>query len=210
MGRAKTVVFRCEASPRIGGGHVYRSMALAAAFKRAGWHIGFAVTGTTPHVVPALMLQGWKVRTDLTPTDAGAAVLAAAWPTGVDLAVVDSYAISAPQEAKLRPWATRLLVIDDLADRAHDCDLLLDQTLGCEPSRYARLVPADALLLCGAAYALLRPEFAALRATSFARRTRATPAERVFVSLGATDVGGVTYEAVQLCAKRVPPSVSTR
>ena len=56
----------------------------------------------------------------------------------------------------------KIMAIDDLADRAHDCDLLLDQNLQ-EPGRYAGLVPDDCHILIGPRYALLRPQFAAER-----------------------------------------------
>ena len=47
-------------------------------------------------------------------------------------------------------------MIDDLANRSCDCDLLLDQTFGRNASDYEGLVPETAEILAGAAYALLR------------------------------------------------------
>jgi UDP-2,4-diacetamido-2,4,6-trideoxy-beta-L-altropyranose hydrolase len=77
-----------------------------------------------------------------------------------DLLVVDHYALDKSWESSLRPLVGRIFVIDDLADRAHDCDLLLDQNLHDAPaSRYAGLVPEGAQIFIGPKYALLRPEF---------------------------------------------------
>lgn len=46
-----------------------------------------------------------------------------------DWLVVDHYALDARWESALRGMVRRILVIDDLADRVHDCDVLLDQNL---------------------------------------------------------------------------------
>src|SRR3546814_18196666 len=45
-----------------------------------------------------------------------------------DWLVIDHYAIDHSWERALRPFADRLLSVDDLADRMHDCDMLLAQT----------------------------------------------------------------------------------
>ena len=60
------------------------------------------------------------------------------------------------------------MVIDDLADRPHDCDLLLDQNLGHAAADYDGLVPERCTRLVGPRYALLRPEFAEARAAALA------------------------------------------
>ncbi|MBK5931288.1 UDP-2,4-diacetamido-2,4,6-trideoxy-beta-L-altropyranose hydrolase [Halochromatium salexigens] len=81
-----------------------------------------------------------------------------------DWLIVDHYALDATWEQRLRPAIVRILVIDDLANRRHDCDLLLDQNLAPEAeARYAGLLPASAQCLLGPSYALLRPEYAATR-----------------------------------------------
>src|SRR5690606_32001299 len=81
-----------------------------------------------------------------------------------DWLAVDHYAIDARWETRLRTAARRILAIDDLADRRHDCDALLDQNLHAGMhARYDGLVPDACVRLVGPRHALLRPEFAAAR-----------------------------------------------
>ena len=76
-----------------------------------------------------------------------------------DWLIVDHYALDYRWESSMRAHAEQIFVIDDLADRTHDCDLLLDQTFGRQESCYASLVPESCEQLLGSDYALLRPEF---------------------------------------------------
>lgn len=81
----------------------------------------------------------------------------------VDWLVVDHYALDFAWEEALRPACRRLLVIDDLADRDHRCDLLLDQNLvGQMAERYRYRVPSSCRQLLGPSFALLQPHYAAL------------------------------------------------
>ena len=74
--------------------------------------------------------------------------------------IVDQYEICADWERRLRSVCRRVMVIDDLADRRHDCDLLLDQNLRSNAeARYRPLVPADCCLKLGPTHVLLRPAF---------------------------------------------------
>jgi UDP-2,4-diacetamido-2,4,6-trideoxy-beta-L-altropyranose hydrolase len=91
------------------------------------------------------------------------------------------------------------MVIDDLADRAHDCDLLLDQGLGRVPADYDALVPTTTRRLLGPDFALLRPEFAQLRPASLARRTQGT-LERILVSMGGVDMANASTTALRAIA----------
>jgi UDP-2,4-diacetamido-2,4,6-trideoxy-beta-L-altropyranose hydrolase len=94
------------------------------------------------------------------------------------------------------------MVIDDLADRPHDCDLVLDQNLGRDKSHYHYLVPENCTVLTGPRYALLRPEFAAFRGYSLQRRV--TPElKHLMISMGGVDkinATGQVLEAIQRCA----------
>jgi UDP-2,4-diacetamido-2,4,6-trideoxy-beta-L-altropyranose hydrolase len=109
----------------------------------------------------------------------------------VDWLIVDHYALDHRWETAMRLKCARIMCIDDLADRSHDCDLLLDQSLGRCSQDYVHLVPEPAKLLLGPKYALLRPEFAQWRDASLARRE--TPQLRhILVTMGGVDADNVT------------------
>lgn len=120
----------------------------------------------------------------------------------VDWLVVDHYALEARWEEALRPQAKRIMVIDDLADRSHACNLLLDQTFGRQAADYMSFVTEDCVLLCGSQYALLRPEFIALREYSLKRR--AQPAlKELLINMGGVDKDNFTaavLRAIQHCS----------
>lgn len=129
-----------------------------------------------------------------------AAILADLQP---DWLVVDHYALDQRWEEALAPHYRKLLVIDDLADRPHRCDLLLDQNLGRKPQDYARWVPAACHVLVGPQYALLRPEFAALRPYSLQRRQAQPALNRLLITMGGVDqpnATGQVLQALKTCA----------
>jgi UDP-2,4-diacetamido-2,4,6-trideoxy-beta-L-altropyranose hydrolase len=118
-----------------------------------------------------------------------------------DWLVVDHYAIDIRWEERLRPYCSKLMVIDDLADRSHSCDLLLDQNLGRELADYVPMVPAHCTVLTGPSYALLRPEFAALRSYSLSRRAH-PQFKRFLITMGGVDrpnATGQVLDALRNC-----------
>ena len=122
-----------------------------------------------------------------------------------DWLIVDHYALDARWERALAPHYRQLMVIDDLADRSHACDLLLDQTFGRNAADYRPLVPAQCRLLCGSKYALLRPEFAALRPYSLQRRAQ-PQLRRLLITMGGVDKDNVTSKIlIALRASQLPP-----
>ncbi|CAA7623559.1 UDP-2,4-diacetamido-2,4,6-trideoxy-beta-L-altropyranose hydrolase [Magnetospirillum sp. SS-4] len=192
-----SVVFRADASATIGTGHVMRCLALAEALRRRGFGCRLACAPETLRVVGALR----NGPVDVAPLPEGcesepAALMAAAAPP--DWLVVDHYGLDESYEQALRGWAGRILVLDDLADRRHDCDLLLDQTPGREADRYAGLVPAPAMILAGPRHALLRPDFARLRGA------RPAAGRRLLVSLGGTDPTDATSVVLEAIAQARP------
>jgi UDP-2,4-diacetamido-2,4,6-trideoxy-beta-L-altropyranose hydrolase len=116
---------------------------------------------------------------------------------GCDLLVVDHYGLDARFERACRPWAKTILVIDDLADRPHDCDILLDQTPGRQASDYASLVPGNCTVLAGSQFALLDPRFRQARERLGAPNDQV---RRVLVSFGGTDPAGATRRALEALA----------
>ena len=194
------VLFLCDAGPHVGGGHVMRCLTLARALAAEGVASTFlappavgdileAFGETHRHPVPAAAAEG--------PQALSAAAAAALDGGSYAAVVVDHYGMSAREEEALAGPGRLLAVIDDLADRPHLADLLVDTGYGREAAAYGALVPEGAQLLLGPDYALVRPEFAASRAEALARRSGA-PVRRVLVSLGLTDVGGITGRVLRL------------
>ncbi len=126
--------------------------------------------------------------------------LAHAGLTTANWLVVDHYGLDASWEEALlaglsREAPPKLLVIDDLADRPHQADLLLDQNFfGSETEqRYRGLVPAHCRQLLGPHYALLGPEYALLHPLVPPR----TELRRVLVFFGGVDPDNLTGQALE-------------
>ena len=181
-------IFRVDASEKIGGGHVVRCLALADSLRERGWRCRLATRRPTLASIPILansvheilLLEGGE-------EDEHEAIHACVGTA--DLTVVDHYGRDRDYETRAREWSKRIFAIDDMPNRPHDADLLLDQTFGRKAEEYAGLVPPSAHLLLGSIFALLRPEFAEMRERSLARRMSTKQVKRVLVSLG---VGGRT------------------
>jgi UDP-2,4-diacetamido-2,4,6-trideoxy-beta-L-altropyranose hydrolase len=142
----------------------------------------------------------WLGNTWQTDAQETAAVLASLQP---DWLVVDHYALDQRWEEALAAHYRQLLVIDDLADRPHRCNLLLDQNLGRQPQDYAGLVPTHCQVLTGPHYALLRPEFSALRSYSLQRRQAQSALRQLLITMGGIDqpnATGQVLQALKACA----------
>jgi len=178
-----------------------RCMTLARALARRGTECAFVESRAA---APLLRRFGWPGLTLLAISDAKdldgllayAAHVADLFKPGV--IVVDHYGVGQALEARLRVDGRRLAVIDDLADRSHACDLLADPGYGRKTEAYRGLIPDDAAVLTGPAYALVRPEFAAARGRALSRRAKHMPVKRALISLGLTDLGGHTARLVRL------------
>jgi UDP-2,4-diacetamido-2,4,6-trideoxy-beta-L-altropyranose hydrolase len=106
-----------------------------------------------------------------------------------DWLIVDHYAIDAKWEEMVKPHCGKLMVIDDLADRLHACDLLLDQNLGRQPSDYSMLVPAYCTVLIGPPYALLQPVYGELHDLT---PPRSGAIRRIFIFMSGADKDNLT------------------
>jgi spore coat polysaccharide biosynthesis predicted glycosyltransferase SpsG len=56
-----------------------------------------------------------------------------------DLIIIDHYAIDVEWQHRLKPFCRKFFVIDDLADRKHQADFLLDQTVNRTKDTYQAL-----------------------------------------------------------------------
>ena len=113
-----------------------------------------------------------------------------------DWLFVDHYALDARWESALRKTAKNILVIDDIADRKHDCDVLLDQNFYADiDTRYIGKVPTHCRLLLGPRYALLRDEFRQLREQV---RLRTGPIKRILIFFGSVDANNYTGRILEV------------
>ena len=184
-------------------------------------HAGHLGEHITRQGHPVLMLPqidaAFATSVDTTP--AHAAWLGCDWQTDAqqtqaaiseietDWLVVDHYALDARWEKSLRRQCRKVMVIDDLADRPHDCDLLLDQNLGRSTDHYQHLTPQNTQTLIGPLYALLRPEFAQYRASSLLRRCQ-PKLEHLLITMGGIDKENHTGALLQaLMQSRLPDNL---
>jgi UDP-2,4-diacetamido-2,4,6-trideoxy-beta-L-altropyranose hydrolase len=114
-----------------------------------------------------------------------------------DWLIVDHYAIDQTWQLELKPYYQKLMVIDDLGDRNHDCDLLLDQNYGSNAEKYQNRVPETCKILAGSSYALLRPEFAQWREISLKRREHQQKIETLLVTMGGVDPDNYTGQVLK-------------
>ncbi len=125
-----------------------------------------------------------------------------------DWVVCDHYALSAEWEQAAKAVAgSRLMAIDDLADRPHAANMLLDQNLGRAAADYAGLVPPACRLLLGTRYALLRQEFAQWRETSLQRRAAQIEKgylKNILVNLGGVDKDNCTLAVLRALSGSLP------
>jgi UDP-2,4-diacetamido-2,4,6-trideoxy-beta-L-altropyranose hydrolase len=197
------ILFFADAGPEVGGGHVMRCLTLARALAERGAACAFVESRAAAGI---LRRFGWASQTLLAMTDAddleGQVAYAAeiAGRFEADVVVVDHYRAGAAEEDLLRGPGRRLVVIDDLADRRHACNLLVDPGYGRRREHYDALIPPESAVRLGPSHALVRPEFAAARQRAMSRRAKHGPARRALVSLGLTDVGGITVRVVRALA----------
>lgn len=194
------VLFRVEGNTQIGAGHLVRCLALAdnlRAMSQDVIFVGRLREGSLDRLVeragfrwislPEVTAQRQVVPAGAVDSDDAADTIAVirSLERSVDWLVVDHYGIDIRWETDLRPVVGKILVIDDLANRQHDCDILLDQNFadGAD-GRYSGLVPQSARQMLGPRYALLRPQFLESR---IARAEASARIGRVVVAFGGAD-----------------------
>ena len=209
------VVFRVDASLQMGTGHVMRCLTLAEVFKVNGANVEFISRKHEGNLIDKIRSSGfnvfelglmaekeiddklfhshWLETTQQQDARDCADVLQ---ETKVDWLVVDHYGIDEDWQKGLRMYYDKLMIIDDLADRKHNCDILLDQSFGRQQEDYRLLVPKSCELLLGSQYALLRPEFAEWRQYSIERRKNPVFKE-LLINMGGADTDNFTEQVLK-------------
>ena len=213
-------VIRADASTSIGSGHVMRCLTLAHRLKKEkNAKVVFVMRDLPGNLIEVVEKQGVEVL-KLPPANQKYSLNGyGLWLTvpmevdaqqtievlqhylqehgcdSVDRLIVDSYALDEQWEQALRPYCNEIMVIDDLANRRHDCDILLDQNFYLNKDvRYAGLVPEHCKMLLGPEHALLREEF---REAKKHLRKRDGNIKNILVFYGGSDLTNETEKAIK-------------
>jgi UDP-2,4-diacetamido-2,4,6-trideoxy-beta-L-altropyranose hydrolase len=203
-GRIVRVTIRVDASVDIGSGHLMRCLTLADALTARGAECHFLCRRQPGDLLDVISAHGHNVHSLLGRQGSGAVT---GWSQDADESclvlgalhadwlVVDHYNLGEDWERRVRPNVGRLMAIDDIG-RPHLCDLLLDQNLpNPVHSRYGRAEDSrKTLFLFGPQFALVRPEFAALRPLALNRRDGSL--QSILVSMGGSDPGDETSKVL--------------
>lgn len=220
----KNLIVRTDAALHIGTGHVMRCLALANTLKLQDVRTLFICREHKGHLAETIIAQGHECvllpKPTLTITQypdpdlpaPHSGWLGETWQKDLwqiksvlgnrvfDWLVVDHYGLDNQWESNMRNIAGNIMVIDDLADRNHDCDLLLDQTPGQTNDTYELYVPKTCKILAGSQYALLRPEFHQWREYSLKRRHQIM-LKRLLVNIGGIDMNNITGDVLDILAQ---------
>lgn len=202
------VAIRADASVQIGTGHVMRCLNLADELRRQGHRCLFICRPHAGHLGEEISGRGFSVHWLQKPAGRPDPVseeplthsrwLGTSWEAdadetlvvlegqGIDWLVVDHYSLDFRWETQVYDAASYVLAIDDLADRHHRCDMLLDQNVLGESvgNKYEGLIDQSCTPLFGPGYALLGWEYRLLASLLPDR-----PADiiRVLVFVGGSD-----------------------
>ncbi|MBV0914157.1 UDP-2,4-diacetamido-2,4,6-trideoxy-beta-L-altropyranose hydrolase [Anianabacter salinae] len=200
MNSSLRLAFRVDGSPEIGAGHLMRCLTLARGALARGDQVLFASKPLPDELRAKIVAQGIRFL-DLPPEvsedDDAVACLADRGFAQANWVVLDHYGLGTTWQERVRVPRRRLCVFEDMPNRVHHADLLLDPTYAPQDAdRYRGLVPETCQLLLGPAYALVRPEV--LEARTERRPPPTASAEwRIFVCLGGGETGRETLRVLQ-------------
>jgi len=211
------IAIRADASNAIGIGHITRCLALAQELKRRGAEVTFVSRRMKGDIVEAVAAKGYRVKQliadaeldfvrypwlGVSSADDAAQTIAVVQDDRPNLLIIDQYGIDVAWECMLRPFVDRLFVIDDLAERYHDCDILLNQNYRSNEADPYRVLAAGARRLIGPRYALLREEFG--RVCEGGARDERDSTGRVMICFGGGDELDFTSAAVRSVEPLLP------
>ena len=210
----KRVVIRADATLRIASGHIMRCLTLATALKNTFKDIDITLlAGPLPKALEERIGQA-KVTLKCLPMnvdstdwnqsdDIKQSIEAISGLGPIDLIIVDHYSLDIEWERALAPYSQKLLVIDDLINRDHHADFLLDQTFGRKAEEYSARVNQHCQLMLGTNFTLIREEFSRLITQAQHKRQQFTAVHHLLISLGGLDENNATGKILTLLQEAI-------
>ena len=210
----KSIAFRVDGSSYIGAGHVVRCLTLARALSDIGFHIHFFTIGYEDYILRLIKEKSFELSvlpdigieclSDNQPVSESKQILDVEnclsyieFMSVFEFVIIDNYRFGSSWEIGFSKFAKRIVVLDDLSNRPHKCDFLIDQTYGVTMSNYRNLLDENCRLLSGTEYALLRPEFLAYVETSKLKRKNTEKVNSILICFG----GGEFTEHIKASLK---------
>lgn len=194
------IAFRLEANEYVGLGHLYRCLTLANELTKLGWTPTFFISEVSRGSLGRI--QAHNIQCVVVPEldQVGDAHWMKGWmdqdEVGFQYVVVDHYGLDKTWEALIDSDERTLMVMDDLANRHHQCDFLVDMSLDRSGLDYEKWIVKHTKLLLGTEYCLLRPEFLQNQKMAKALRRQTQMMKSVLVSFGATDPRNLTSKTL--------------
>jgi len=200
------IVFRVDASVILGSGHVMRCLTLAEELNK-NHEVSFICSDMEGNLIDLIKEKGFEVfilPRFLIETNNNQSYESYDWEKDkfetikclqikdFNCLIVDHYMLDFKWETGVKNYVEVLFVIDDLANRKHSCDLLLDQNFYMEnQNSYNDLVPSETHILLGEKYALLRDEF------TETKKKVIEDINSIFIYFGASDISGETIKVLE-------------
>ncbi|QED49200.1 UDP-2,4-diacetamido-2,4,6-trideoxy-beta-L-altropyranose hydrolase [Cytobacillus dafuensis] len=216
-------VFRVDASFQMGTGHVMRCLIIADELKKQHQcsSIIFICREFQGNMIDFIMKKGYQVRLlpSINSTETAnskkidSSWLGTSWENDakqtihifkelhepIDWIIIDHYGIDSRWQKEVKEHVNKIMVIDDLANRSHFCDVILDQNFYHDyNSRYDSLVPKRCIKLLGPDYVLLRPEFMITEKKAIDKIKKK---RKIFISFGGADPTNETEKALNALKK---------
>lgn len=204
------VVIRTDSSISIGTGHLIRCLTLADGLKQQGIGVHFVCREEKGNLIELIENRGYEVHRlpsniELRAEKKLTQIILEKKLTFPDWLIIDHYDIDCSWEISFRKYVKKIMVIDDLANRKHDCDLLLDQNYNVDNERYHGLIPDHCVQLLGPRYALVRPQFREARENL---RKRNGEVKRILVFMGGADPTNQTCKVLGAIKKLNSPVIA--
>lgn len=209
------IYIRTDASIEIGTGHVQRCLVLAEELRKKNVNITFICREWHGNLIEFIQRKGFPVMS-LPPINSRNSEqnenittwMQHNWEKDayqtmsqmmkqediINWLIIDHYGIDSKWERTIKPVVKKIMVIDDLANRPHECDVLLDQNLYRDiDNRYKKLVPTHSILLLGLKYLLIRQEYRNVTCIN----KRSNHVKRILISFGGSDPTNETMKAIR-------------
>ena len=198
------IFIRADSSVDMGIGHMMRCLSLAEILVKTDFEVIFISNKLNAKIYNLIIKKQCKIcilpennqNTNIVEHDAiETQKIIESFDDSISWLLVDHRNLDIQWEKILRKSVQKIIVIDDLANKKHDCDILIDQNLYEKINqRYQNLVPKNCKKLLGPKYALLRSEFSNLRQKSIKSKIKL---ENILISFGGTDPSNETRKVLE-------------